>query len=599
MPYLTPEHSAGNLTSPITKRLYISPFNPVFITTILPPTALSVVANTSYHRIETFPERSYGYLDLPNEEAQKLKNKLNGSILRGLKMRVEDARPEKRKRKVEKEVGNGTVDKDEQSQSKRSRRETRKDGVLPAIELVDDRQVKRGWTQPALSGTKSKRGPTDKASTKEGSHLLFRSNLPPNVLSKTVGKGDVRNEISRKRGGDGKAGKAVEIKEFTKTMKHPTFLRDSQISKPGKKSIAFEDGKGWIDDEGNVVEAVRERRSSRKSQPQSFVRKEVVDATTAETVINAAPLTSSERESAESSEVSDESISNSDSSSEDAVNGKATADAANASPTTVKTVQSAKRKTRLPRSDHVNATTVLTAIAARPPSATPPTPPATAIKELHPLEALFKRPTSRSATTTTTGKSPSLAPRPAPIKTSFSFFDADNNADADDNNTRDSEEAGGDSATLYPPQTPFTRRDIEYRGIRSAAPTPDTAAIGRRFSVPWARKMIQAGEDDEENENDDDQVMGAIKPGPDDDGDDDDDEILNNDSNAVRANPEKGGTSTAPIKEEAREETPFEKRFWEQRGENNRNWKARVRERKKEKRQEENRSGVGGGGQRA
>ncbi len=597
MPYLTPEHSAGNLTSPIIKRLYISPFNPVFITTILSPAALSVVANTSYHKIETFAERSYGYLDLPIEEAQKLKKKLNGSILRGLKMRVEDARLEKRKRKVEKEVGNGTVDKDEQSQSKRSKRETRKDGVLLAIELVDDRQVKRGWIQQAVSEKKSKRGLTDKSSTKERSHLLFRTNLPPNVVSKTVDKEGMRNDKIRKRKVDGKTGKAVEIKEFTKTTKYPTFLRDSQISKQGKKSIAFEEGKGWIDDEGNIVEAVRERRSSQKSRPPSFVRKEVVEATTAETDINAAPSTSSEVESEESSVVSDESISisNSDSSSEDAINDKAIPDAATPSPTTVKAVLSAKRKTRLPRPDHLNVTTVPTAIVTHPPSATPP---ATAIKEVHPLEALFKRPTSKSATTTT-GKSPSSAPRPAPIMTSFSFFDADRNADADDNNTRDSEEAGGDSATLYPPQTPFTRRDIEYRGIRSAAPTPDTAAIGRRFNVPWARKMSQAGDDDEENENDDDPGIGAMERGPDDDGDDDDDEIPNNDSNAIRANSEKEGPSTTPVKEEMKEETMFEKHFWEQRGENNRNWKARVRERKKEKRQEDNRSGVGGGGQRA
>lgn len=585
MPYLTPDPTDKNVTSPIIKRLYISPFNPIFISTILPTTAISVVPNPSYHQIETFPEKSYGYLDLPSEEAQQVKKKLNGSILRGRKMRVEDARPQKRKHRSEKEVENGTGDKDEQLQNKRSEKETRKDGVLLAIKLIKNREVKRGWTQPAVNESRSRRGLADEASKKERSQLLFRTNLPPNVASKTADMGVRRR--SWKREVDGKAWQAVQIKEFTKTTKCPTFLRDSQMFREGKKSATYEEGKGWIDDGGNVVEAVRERHSSRRPQGLS------VKAPTVETVCNGASLRSGEHEREESLRTLDDRNSNLGISSEDANNFKAAPVAGTSSPTPANTLH-AQRKTRLPRHDTFTASKASTTIATR---LSPAISPATAIKDVHPLEALFKRPTSQSATTTNS-KPPTSGLRPAPIMTSFSFFEADYNGDAYDNNVHDGEETGWDSASLQPPQTPFTRRDIEYRGIRSAAPTPDTAAIGKKFSLPWAEIVSYADLNDEENVKVDNRGTSPIKLGPVEDEDDDnygddDDDIHKWNSNTIRPKTKKEDTFTAPIKEKMTEETPFEKRFWEQRGENNRNWKARVREKKKEKRQEDNRSGVG------
>lgn len=80
---------------------------------------LQKAASVSYHTLQTFPERSYGYVTLPVADAEKITKKLNGSILRGLKMKVSEARPE-RKRRLE-EV-------DEAKRPKSRKRRPRKSG---------------------------------------------------------------------------------------------------------------------------------------------------------------------------------------------------------------------------------------------------------------------------------------------------------------------------------------------------------------------------------------------------------------------------------------------------------------------------------------
>jgi len=138
---------------------------------------------------------------------------------------------------------------------------------------------------------------------------------------------------------------------------------------------------------------------------------------------------------------------------------------------------------------------------------------------------------------------------------------------------------------MMEPHTPFTRQDLQWRGLRSAAPTPDTAAIGRRFSFPWAR-------DNAEEDDDDDGAGGAELK-------------VNTRANAalqavseeemdadVDANATPLGHKVAKEGEEEGqqgEESEFSKWFWEHRGENNRAWKKRRREALKAERQRENR----------
>jgi hypothetical protein len=131
------------------------------------------------------------------------------------------------------------------------------------------------------------------------------------------------------------------------------------------------------------------------------------------------------------------------------------------------------------------------------------------------------------------------------------------------------------------PHTPFTRQDLQWRGLRSAAPTPDTAAIGRRFSFPWGR-------DDAEDEEESDvgagvelkdntranAVLHALKK------DEMDAEV---DANATPLGRKEGE------ERQGEDESEFSKWFWEHRGENNRAWKKRRRDALKVERQRENR----------
>ena len=107
-------------------------------------------------------------------------------------------------------------------------------------------------------------------------------------------------------------------------------------------------------------------------------------------------------------------------------------------------------------------------------------------KDVHPLEALFKRRNPSSDATSTPVK------KLTPITTSFSFFD----------NNNDDEMEAVEQTTENFPTTPFTQKDLEWRGLRSAAPTPDTAAIGRRFSFDWRKSSHEADDDDDDEMSD-------------------------------------------------------------------------------------------------
>jgi len=136
------------------------------------------------------------------------------------------------------------------------------------------------------------------------------------------------------------------------------------------------------------------------------------------------------------------------------------------------------------------------------------------------------------------------------------------------------------------PTTPFTQRDIEWRGLRSAAPTPDTAGLGRRFSFDW-RKNSQEADDDED--------MGDV-----------DSLAEQRLSQNTRANAKAKLAEVAEEDEEDEEEnaaaaggkeekpeSEFKKWFWENRGDLNRAWKKRRRDALKAKRHSENRKMTG------
>ena len=525
------------------KRLYISPLNSEFLDVILPRPLLEKASNISLHNIQTFPERNYGYLELPDMEADKLKKKLHGSTLKGAKMKVEEARPKKQRNETQHQKEEST-DK-EKSDRKARKKKAKEEGVIPGHEL-QDRKVKRGWTD-STEGTKSSKRQKEKVEKKHASkpasvtgdaECLFKTSLPPNVAI----SGDPKNgkEKKRKRG----ASKVdLVVQEFKNTTKYPTFLRDEAGTQDKPSAAEYIEGKGWVDEDGNIVEPEPKRRKS-KSRPEKKAespKKEIMRTRSRRSSRLEAPavqITSPIKDPTLTAVATDETSSSGTSSS----NGESDSASSQNPPPSSGKAQSSRQKNRKggPRiggDDEVDLNRVerlsITRSSATPPSQSLPPTSAPTVPEVHPLEALFKRPNTAASHTP---KKPNLE-----VSTSFSFFE--------------SEADGGEGQGLLVPQTPFTQQDIRQRRQRSAAPTPDTAAPGKTFGNMW-----EGTSDISEDEDD-------VKP---------------------PAGPSKQGKSATPEIKEEKSESDFSKWFWEHRGENNRAWKRRRREAVKEKRQKDN-----------
>jgi hypothetical protein len=353
----------------------------------------------------------------------------------------------------------------------------REEGVHPGHELEEGRRVKRGWTDGEGKGKKSG-AEANGATNGEGRKLRFKTTLPPNA-SQIPEKGKDKVKKKQKDKESTRKREKTVVEEFKKSK------RSRDVSLPAGQgqhgNIHYEDDKGWVVQDGQIVETERvSKKIKRQKRSQEAKAMPTVD------------------------EENDESMA---------------VDVSTVNPTAHD--GEAGSSALQPDSSDVGM----------------PDGESSTQKEVHPLEAIFKRPT--------TSASESSKPRPTPIDTSFSFF----NSGAD-------EEDEVDTDMNLPPQTPHTRRDLEWRSLRSAAPTPDTAAIGRRFSfpVPQDSEMDEEGADNQEME-DADQADATE------------------------------GAANCPV----RDESALRKRHYEIRGEFNRTWKKRRREERKQTRQRENR----------
>ncbi|KAH7077920.1 hypothetical protein BKA63DRAFT_274579 [Paraphoma chrysanthemicola] len=543
-------------------RLHITPLKPDLLKVYLAPSILPLAKNISYHSVETFPEKGYGYLDLPESEAQKLKKKLNGTTLRGAKVRIEMAKSEKRKAREE---ADAAKDREEAERpSKRAKKEKRKkeDGVLEGVVLENERKVKRGWTEPLSKSKKDRKEKKDKDQkheqkkskyTKEP-EMLFKAKLTP-VAATEVSRKEKKSDKKEKKEKRSKS-KEVVVHEFEKNTKTPSFLKETKVATEKKPAVEYVNGQGWVDEDGNVVEPetgkARNRRvlelvdrpvepEKKKSATPPVSSSPVTKASKKKAKVTPPPESEDEDESSVVSSSSEDSSSESEAESSDAESAPSTPAPA------VNGVKETADSQVTPNGD----------------------------KEVHPLEALFKR-----AKPTPGPLSISTPKKLTPITTSFNFFDGDANAE---NMEVDQVGQVVDNA----PTTPFTERDLEWRGLRSAAPTPDTAAIGRRFSFDW-RKGSQEDADEEEDE---------------DTGDAEADQQLSKNTKAnAKANAannklpgvaeeEEDEDAEAGAKEAGADEKPeseFRKWFWENRGDLNRAWKKRRRDALKSKRHAEN-----------
>lgn len=482
-------------------RIHITPFNPDLLPKIIPPSQYPDVSNLSFHRTLVSPDKGFGYVELPLMAADKLKKKLNGAILKGEKVKVQNAKPEKRAAIGEQDP---LASEQPPAVSERPERKKRKvtEKVESGVELPEGRSVKRGWTESSTEKKqKRERTAEEKQARKakkedkkkresskytEEPELLFKAKLEPTAAtSKSMEKKKSKDNAAKKEKGTKKVKDATIIHEFTNTRKHAGFLRENQVSGDSAMTTEYIEGKGWVDSDGNVVEA--DKHSNKRKPKQGKVD-----------LLPSIELTGLSEDQQDHQE---------------------------------------------PASGHTLSGTV----AAQP--------------AVHPLEALYKR----SKAPTTTAESTTTSPKkPPPIDTSkaaFSFFDTGSvGAEDEDGDVTISE---GRPHLSLPPMTPKTKQDFHMRGLRSAAPEPDTATQERRFPFSEALDGIRENEEGDENEGDPDEDAEAME-----------NRELSVDASAA--------SSSKP-------ESEFRKWFYENRGENNRAWRQKRREAMKVKRQRENR----------
>lgn len=517
------------MTSPTTTRLHVTPLTPDLLATILPASLKSSASNISFHSIPTFPENTYGYLTLPTVDAEKLKKKMDGSMLKGKKFRVETARPQKRHRdETNPESDSKPVP------NKSSKKQKTEDNVIDGYELTD-RQVKRGWTESTdakmerrksekRKGKEEKKTKTQpKSKYSDKAECLFRTKVPPNRSAAADDKPSKKKK---------KSSKESVVHEFTNTLTHPTFVRSG--AEGAAPSATFEQGKGWVDDTGNLKEPASDRIRSDQHRPgqvpgakekRKLVRVPLVEEETQPQKLKGKGLSSTKEKSDDESE--DWTSSSGGSSSDESSSDSESDDSTSSSSSDESDVSESEADEQKPAPSHQeNKPTNSTEdedddedddeSSGEASSEQPST-------DVHPLEALFKRRAPDSAGTKTSPE----------VNTRFSFF----------GNSDDIESEEEEKGTTGP-FTPFTKRDIQERGLRSAAPTPDTAVADRH--IQW----------NESEDEDDDLYKSPVR---------------------------NSGISTKD------EESGFAQWFWDNRGDNNRAWKKRRRDAAKEERQSENR----------
>jgi len=481
-------------------RLFISPFNPSLFSTIIPAASRALATSISYHHTQTEPDKGFGYLELPTTEADRLKKKLNGAILRGSKMSIDIARPEKRKAPSDEPSENA-------GEAKRSKTKSKTDandrGNIKGVELPTDRKVKRGWTLETGNKTKStkdKESSKSKSRFSEHSEVLFRTNIAEEAQGKDKKKKD-------------KSGKKV-MHEFENTTKFPTFLKQEKVVREGGP-LRFEDGRGWVDENDNLIEPVRSKVRGGNA---------VVNATiTGTTGVSPDPPTAVVVTHSDATKVDQETSSTSDSN-ETSNSSSSESDTDSDNDSTSSSDADAESETNssnyVPSTAEINENTVLSTqstLASSVPIATsesttglkiaPPTELHTASSStmistplelapsvetptshlVHPLEALYKRAAEEK-------------PKMPKIQTSFTFFDEDEKSHPVTDN----------KAHLIIPQTPFTQQDLRVRGIRSAAPTPDTAVAPRRGLGGFGKHATPDPDDREPSEGVEE--PGAARP---------------------------------------------------------------------------------------
>ncbi|KAK8098313.1 uncharacterized protein PG998_013799 [Apiospora kogelbergensis] len=573
-------------------RLHIVPLDPDLLGIVLSSSVRPLARNISYHSLEAFPERRYGFVEVPQAEAEKLKKKLNGATLRGCKMRVEQARPESIPPPTGIVAEEDAVKAKKSSKKDKKEKKKRKRGEPEVVDgvVLTDRKIKRGWTvsegemikekrKDKDSRSKSAKEKKDKKDKKEkrsvekskytdAPECLFKQKMPevPSAQPPVAADGE-EDEPKRKKK---RSNRETVVHEFERSTKYPSFLRAAVDETKKAEALAFEDGKGWVDAAGNVVEPLKvtkvpELPKPKKAVPEWPMPKKYETKPAAEQDDDTSSSGSSSDSEAEErtkpqkvvkkkvakSEIPAQNEEDDTSSSDSSSDSDSSEDSdEEASPSKVRTPAknlrvdtqgvSSPASGLKPDSSRPKSSSSITSLTIKIP---PPTTPASA-KTVHPLEALYKRNGDKVADAAADAQP-------------FSFF----------NNDDDIEEDAEAGVPIQIPMTPYSKQDFEFRATRSAAPTPDTAHPSRSY-LPWSTQEDDLAEEDEENEGE----------GDGDEGEDADGDMA---MAGAAVDGDQSKTSAA---------TDFQKFFWENRGDLNRKWKKRRKTALKERRNRENRA---------
>ncbi|RDA84319.1 hypothetical protein CP532_4786 [Ophiocordyceps camponoti-leonardi (nom. inval.)] len=450
-------------------RLHITPLDEHLVNIILPASVRPRSRNLSLHTIQTFPEKRYGFVDLPQMDAAKLKRKLNGSLLKGNTVRVQDARPEDRSEPTHDAA---PAEKKRKLSSSPEKRDVM---VLDGVTLKD-RKVKRGWTEAPGAKRRSAKDKDDKARKRTKSRYTNQEECLLKVKVPAKAVGNLRDGKKR-----GKKSREVTVHEFENTTKFPSFLKSSAPDKEGKMTTEFVEGKGWVDEEGTVVETVRERASR---APETSASVAQIEQDSSSSVTSTDESTSSSGTSSESEDDEQSSTQESTGSQHEDASAPATEEAK------TKAADAPNSPSSLPGS---------------PKNLTIKIPKRKSESSVHPLEALYKRPQQGADATSNTSQQPEP----------FSFFGR--GSDDEDATPEAAGETGKPASQqgLKPPMTPYSRHDFEGRSVRSAAPTPDTAHPSRK-NLFWGQDEEDDGEEDEgEDQEEEEETAGeAAAPQP-------------------------------------------------------------------------------------
>lgn len=320
--YHKPVPAAVSTVSPDYTRLHIAPFDADLLNVIIPASIRPDARNISFHGLQTFPEKRYGFVDLPAEAAVKIRRKLNGAVLKGVKVSIETARQAPEDKYVQelkdqaeyaaKQAADMAKRTEEEKQARKERKERKalkekekqekkdktrtswdkledmrdKRQTIKGVQL-DERPVKRGWTEVATDEPETKRKyhtkedkeaakrerkekkekkQREKSAYTEQPECLFKTVLPaskmPAPKKEPVGSdGEVDERAAKRQRKAERKAREVVVHEFKNWSRIPNFMKAAGESSAAGDNLEYVDGKGWVAaGSGDVVEEIKSTR---------------------------------------------------------------------------------------------------------------------------------------------------------------------------------------------------------------------------------------------------------------------------------------------------------------------------------------------------